>query len=287
MIAYIVDGNWILHRILYTIKTSPENMGKKLSSAFLALVMKDALAVRATHVLVAFDGPEVFRYKVYKGYKESRAEKQKDPERDHLSTINKYEHLGLIQALLTQAGVLWVQPQKHEADDVLASVADQYSSELNIVLGSSDKDDYQVLSESVTMYDSAFKPEPRYITQESAELRKGCLVSQMIDYQTLLGDLGDSIPGFPGFGPKKIENLLKTYGSIKAWYAKGSKEDKQWLIKNQVALKRNRTLVSLVRDLPLPTVAEMIIKKVPVKETYPQTWHDYYNFIHSKRRKLF
>jgi len=45
--------------------------------------------------------------------------------------------------------------------------------------------------------------------------------------------------------------------------------------------------VYMVRDLPIPSLDEMKLRKIRPDERFPLAWHAYYNFVYSKRRKLF
>ena len=59
------------------------------------------------------------------------------------------------------------------------------------------------------------RPDWGFMTADMARNSWGGLeVSQFIDYQILLGDDCDNIPGCDGIGEKKAVRLLKQYGSI-------------------------------------------------------------------------
>src|ERR1700748_1292518 len=202
-----VDGNWFLHRAFHTLHTN-RPIEEALPFHLLSMVCKSALRVRANYLCVAFDGPKVFRYKVYEGYKEGR----KGPVVENTDAENApatgdvYDFLPQIYNLFHELGILFFQPRTREADDVLASVVYKYASKYLIDCGTCDKDGYQYLQPGVRLFDPSFKDKTgktvgRYITQEMGEERKGVACSQMVDYQTLIGDKGDSIPAIKGIGP--------------------------------------------------------------------------------------
>ena len=37
---------------------------------------------------------------------------------------------------------------------------------------------------------------------------------QVVDFQALVGDKVDNVPGVPGIGPKTAQQLLETYGTL-------------------------------------------------------------------------
>ena len=71
---FAVDGNWYLHRAYYTINPKYREVKDALTYSFLSMICKDACMTGCNHLLVAFDGPEVFRYKLYPEYKANRSE---------------------------------------------------------------------------------------------------------------------------------------------------------------------------------------------------------------------
>jgi len=277
-----IDGNWYLHRRWFTLKTS-RSIEEALPYAFLSMIMKDACAVKATHLLVGFDGPSVFRYKVYKEYKGTRHKNTEGGDTED-SSKEIYSYLPAVQRYLESAGIAWIQPKKYEADDVLASVAKQFGrGKAKVILGCRDKDTYQVLGPRVSIYDSALDP-PEYIEVATAEAKKGVKCSQMVAFQTLIGDPTDNIPQYKT--PSEAKKILKTWGSIKNWYANGTREEKLWLKTHHVDLHINRQLVELVSNLELPDLQELVVPKLK-KTNMPKYWYAYQDFLYPKSRGLF
>ena len=108
-----------------------------------------------------------------------------------------------------------------EADDILASVASEAVKQgKKCVMASGDKDQRQCLRQgSVNMQirkrNALGIQDWDFFTADQAETSWGGLkVAQFIDYQILLGDDVDNIPGAPGIGEVTAVKLLKRYGSI-------------------------------------------------------------------------
>lgn len=283
--VFCVDGNWYLHRVWYTLNTK-RPIEEVLPNNFLSLVMKDACAVGATHVLVAFDGAKVFRYKVYPAYKANRDGPKGESTKDDEGGKQIYEYLKAVRDHLTEAGICWVQNSTHEADDVNASAAVQYSElpDTVVVLGAKDKDVYQVLSSKVRLYDSSAKPTPRFITQAKAEKAKGVGVSKMVMYQTLIGDKIDNIPSL--MRPATAQKTINKWKSFKDWFDKGTDEDRRWLRVNQVKLRLNRQLVELKKDLSIPSIAELKVPKLK-RQGMPKAWYVFQDLTYPKMKGLF
>lgn len=314
-VLFVIDSNWYIHRAANTLHTHRQDLGKALARHFLSIVCKDALAVKATHLILAFDGPKVFRYKIYPCYKSGRKEGKKittidsadvsktqsigvdeDSGRDETAL---YDHLPTVFKYLERLGIAFYQPTKYEADDALCSLARRYGPVMQVVCGTQDKDAYQYLDvPNVRLYDSSYKDPktkkaaPRYIDAKFAERVKGVRVSQMVDYQTLLGDKGDSIDGLPGYGPKTTAKVLEKYGSIAKWMKKGTQEEKQFLAEHQARLILNRKLVTLV-DTVLPPFElddakpERISDKKKDKIKPPTAYINWIEWLHPRSKGLF
>lgn len=285
--VFVVDGNWYLHRCFFTLKTS-RPYEDVLPYNFLRLVCKDATILRATHLLVAFDGPNVFRYKLFPGYKASRDKEVVVSETDHEEQgRDVYQYLPATRALLERAGIQWIQSSKHEADDVLASAARQYSvlpEVAQVIMGSQDKDGYQSLIAKVIAYSSSEEP-ARKITAEWASKKLGVKIDQMVMYQTLIGDRIDDIPTL--LGPSKAKAACVKWGSFKNWHAKGSPDDIKWLRQNMIALRLNRKLVEMVTDIGLPDLKSLVVPKQDLGESMPPSWHSYQTLLYPKIKSLF
>ncbi len=264
-----------------------------LPFGFLGLICKDACLVKATHVLVAFDGDRIFRYKVYEGYKSNRVKGEGSasaPDEDYDGEAQQskdiYSYLPAVLRYLEGHGLAWVRNRKYEADDVLASAAAQYSElpDTTVVLGAKDKDIYQCLGPKVRMFDSSAVPEPRFITQVTAEKRKGVKVAQMTQLQTLIGDRIDDIPVLMSEG--RAKKVLAAHGSIGAWFKAANKDERVWLRANQSALKLNKQLVTLVADVALPEMETLKVAKLK-REDMPRSWFAYQSYLYPKSKGLF
>lgn len=270
-----VDGNWILHRAYFTTPDHVQDRGRVICKKFVSMVCKDALANKATEILVAFDGARIFRYKLYPEYKANRGG-------DHDST--PYDYLEGLQAYLGELGIASLQVTQYEADDILCSLAHNVAASSTgptyTVMLAKDKDAYQYIGERVFLYDSSAKPEPKFIKAWDVERRMGLHPSQCLDYQTLVGDKIDNIPQL--VSPAKALQGLQQWGTLKAWL-KGDPVLRKNLSERKDELTLNRKLVSLVADI------EKAVPRKPVwaDNTEVTSYVQWKDFCNPKSKGLF
>jgi len=142
-----------------------------------------------------------------------------------------------------------------EADDIIATVV-KFAKEqdYNVRVVSHDKDLYQLIDDGKIVLVDAIK---RKTVDEDACFEKyGVTPKQFIDYQSILGDSADNVPGVKGIGKVGAEKLLQEFGSLDNIYAniaciKGANQKKLLEFKEQAYMSKQ--LVSL-RDDVLPSL---------------------------------
>lgn len=295
---FACDTNWYLHRCANTLKTN-RPIEEVLPYRLLNMIIKDALHLRCQYICAAFDGPKVFRYKIFPGYKGDRNEKKhrgdREVEVDAVPTVSVYEYLPHIFTLFAEVGLMFYQPRNHEADDVLCSIGHKYGGRYTVIGGTQDKDGYQYLNEDVMLFDASYKnprtkeTEGRYIKVADAERRYGVPAHQMLDYQTLVGDAGDCVPNIPGIKDKRAKEILAEFGTLQNWYKKARGDEKIFITSHKEALRRNRKLVQLSTECPPPN--ELHEWKLPKKKcTNPflsSRYHSYHAWLYPKSKGLF
>ena len=287
--VFVIDGNFYLHRVYYTINPSVRTVEQALCYAFVALICKDALFCKADKVLVAFDGPEVFRYKLYPKYKANRSDnKSEGVMREGFSDI--YSYLPCLLSHLADIGLPFIQPRKYEADDVLCSAAVQYSKYCDVYCGTKDKDAYQYLKGNIALIDSSakYKNGDHYIKViHASDIQgiKGVPANRMLQYQTLIGDKIDNIPSI--LSPAKAKQLLSNYKSIND-ALNGEYSD---LKKRAADLKLNYKLVKMVDDVALPDLQSLKIRRQDLdnetRKSLPSYYFDLVEFSNPRSLSLF
>ncbi|MEM8782571.1 MAG: DNA polymerase I [Planctomycetota bacterium] len=246
---YLIDGHHQFFRAYFAIRggmTSPVT-GEPTNAvfAYTAMLLKLFKDFRPTHVALVIDTPEpTFRDELYPEYKGQRDAPPDDFEPQIPRMIELTERFGIPVIGLPGA----------EADDVMATLAvrlTQADSDLRVRLVSKDKDLDQVLSDRVSRFD----------VQEGTEMdavglqeKKGITPELAVDYQALIGDTADNVPGVKGIGPKTASKLLNEFGSLDALVAgverlKGKQKENLEAGIASGQLELSRKLVTLMRDV--------------------------------------
>ena len=138
-----------------------------------------------------------------------------------------------------------------EADDIIATVvkcAKEKGYKVRIV--SHDKDLCQLIDDDNVVLVDAIKR--KYINEKNCYEKYGVTPKQFIDYQSILGDSADNIPGVKGIGKVGAKKLLQEYSSLDNIYAhideiKGATQKK--LLESKEQAYMSKELVSLHPDV--------------------------------------
>lgn len=140
-----------------------------------------------------------------------------------------------------------------EADDVIATLARQAAERgMDVRIVSSDKDFRQLIGPRIKIYSIRKKQ-----FMDEADLREewGIRPDQVVDFQSLVGDPVDNVPGVPLVGPKKAQALLEQFGTLENVLANADKAPGKKLAENLKTFadqaRMSRKLVELHQYLPL------------------------------------
>ena len=138
-----------------------------------------------------------------------------------------------------------------EADDMIASAVKHAKKQgYNVRVVSHDKDLYQLIDNGKVVVVDAIKNK---VMDEEACLEKyGVLPKQFVDYQSILGDSADNVPGVKGIGKVGAKKLLKEYDTLDNIYKnlatiKGANQKK--LIASKDEAYMSKQLVTLRDDV--------------------------------------
>jgi len=139
-----------------------------------------------------------------------------------------------------------------EADDVIATLAQQGQDGLRCVIATGDKDLAQLVNERVILVNT--------MSNETLDIagvnsKFGVPPERIVDYLTLVGDAVDNVPGVTKCGPKTavkwlaeygtLDNLIAHAGEIKGVVGDNLRAALDWL-------PQGRRLVTVKGDVPLP-----------------------------------
>ena len=201
---------------------------------FIANIGKD---FQTDYIVFALDAKgDTFRNELYDNYKGQRPDVPEDLLKQLPIAISWIEQMGFKTAIRTG----------FEADDIVASIAhDAKLKGLEVRIVSHDKDLYQLIEDENDIY--LFDPTKKVIINEAKCLEKyGVKASQFTDYQSLLGDSADNIPGVKGIGAKTAEALIQQFGTLENIYANLENiEKKRW----KTLLEDSREMAFLSKQL--------------------------------------
>ena len=211
----LVDGSSYLYRAFHAmpdlraVPGDPNSPATGAIRGMINMLQKLRKDVRADYAACVFDahGP-TFRDRLYPAYKANRSA-MPDDLRSQIPPIHEVVRL-LGWKVLNVPGV--------EADDVIGTLAHTAAQQgIEVIISSGDKDLSQLVNEHITVIDT-MNDRRRDIAGVEAEF--GVPPRLMLDYQTLVGDQVDNVPGVPKVGPKTAVKWLLEYGSLEAVVAR-------------------------------------------------------------------
>jgi len=236
-LVIVVDSHSLIYQVFHALPsmTGPSGMEVGAVHGFLRDIIQLIDQWQPDFLICAFDESEVtFRNTLYNQYKAHR-----DPMPEALRA-----QLPLIHSALETLGVSKISMPGFEADDILATIAKvAHDNRAKCLLVTSDKDCRQLLSEHVQMLN--IRKNQIYGIPELAETW-GIKPEQVVDFQAMVGDSVDNVPGVPQIGPKAAQQLLQEFESLDRIY---DNLDRVTGAKRQETLRQHRDQAFLSRDL--------------------------------------
>ena len=209
--VHLIDASYFVFRAYYSVGLEmTDGDGQPVNALygfgrFLGDLLEEA---RPEHVAVAFDESLAtsFRNAIYPAYKKNR-----EPAPPELR-----RQFGLCRELCRLLGLAEFGSPTHEADDIIGTIATRLrATGLRSVLVTRDKDLAQLVRDGDHYWDYAGE---RRFAYGDIEGKFGVRPERMADYQALMGDSVDNIPGVPGVGPKTAAALLSAFASLEELY---------------------------------------------------------------------
>jgi DNA polymerase-1 len=249
----LVDGHYYAYRSFYAIRHLTNSRGEATNALYgMAKALNRMVAdLKPDYAVVIMDGGlPAHRMEQHADYKANRAETPAD-----LSA-----QFPAIEELAPALGFAYLRVEGEEADDILACYAQEAERRgIEAILATNDKDLFQLVSGSVRIY----QPGPdsfALLDPAAVEAKWGVPPAQIGDILTLTGDAVDNIPGVPGVGPKTAAGWIREFGSVENLLANipklKSEKQRAALEASRDLIARNRILVALRCDLPLPQPLE-------------------------------
>lgn len=245
----LVDGHSLAFRAFYAL--NPDNFrtsdGQHTNAVhgFISMLLNILQTENPTHLAIAFDLSRFsFRTEQYPEYKGTRGE----------TPVEFIGQTELLQEALAAMNIKTITRENYEADDVLASLADQSAAQgYEVFVVSGDRDTFQLIGQATTILYPVKGVMNLARMDDAAVLEKyGIHAKQYPDLAALVGETSDNLPGIPGVGPKTAAKWLQLYetldGVLNAADQISGKVGESLRVHRDLAV-RNRTLNHLVRDL--------------------------------------
>jgi len=197
----IIDGNPVMYRAYHAPGTRHLRTSKKQPSGGFFGFLRTFLALKKrlekSHYLFCFDHGRSWRNEVSDEYK-THSEASKP--------VGFSEQLEDARHFLTLVGVPVAREPWLEADDLISVYACQWTETPGhtAVIVSSDRDYFQLVSDSIMVYDDRAK---KFYGPREVEQTLGVKLKYTLDYRCLVGDKADRLSGVLGFGPKRASSL--------------------------------------------------------------------------------
>ncbi len=245
-LVLVIDAPSLIYQVFHAIDSVTGPTGQQLNAVFgFTRDLLDLIEKRQPdYLFCAFDHRDpTFRHELYADYKQSR-EAMPDELRPQIPLIHR---------MLEAMRIPMLELAGYEADDILATVAREAEAlQGRCWLVTNDKDCRQLITEKVMI----FNPRKRELMDQAGVAETwGVRPDQVVDFQTLVGDKIDDIPGVPLIGPKVAQQLLEQFDTLEGVFENldqvAGPKRRENLAKFQEQARITRQLVKLDAHAPL------------------------------------
>lgn len=241
----IVDGRHLLYRSadvnrMLTAEVDGEVVPVGGVHGFLAVLMKLKRRYRGI-VVVAWEGKDNFRFKLYPEYK------KKPPPEPEMRVF--YDELGsqerLLIDILSKLGVRQFRGVECEADDVIGTLVTRWTKP-TIGVFSGDSDLRQLVEgDRVVVLAPGRKGMDVKYNEDAVIDKHGVRPDQIPDLKAIAGDGSDNIPGVKGIGDKGAAKMLNAHDTL-AGVLYAAQAEESWSF-----TERQRGLINATPELKL------------------------------------
>ncbi len=244
--VWVIDSHSLIYQVFHAVRDLTVR-GEPVGAVFgftrdLLYLLEEK---KPDYLFCAFDLPgKTFRHAIYDQYKIHRKEMPEE----------LVPQIGSIHRMVRALGIPALGRESFEADDVLAAMArvtDELGGECLLVTG--DKDCRQLITDRVKMYNIR---KDQVYDRDALRDDWGIRPEQVVDFQALVGDSVDNVPGVPLIGPKFARQLLEKYGTLDEVldhaHQVAGKKRKENLVQYRDQALLSRDLVRLDAHTPVP-----------------------------------
>ncbi len=207
----LIDGHSLAFRAFYALNAenfkNAQGQHTNAVHGFISMMLNILEAEKPTHLCVAFDvSRESFRTQELPEYKGTRGETPEE-------FIGQTE---LLVEALNAMNITSVSRENYEADDLLASLANQGEKEgMRVLVVSGDRDTFQLIRPTTTVLYPVKGVMNLARMDDAAVFEKyGVHAIQYPELAALVGETSDNLIGIPGVGPKTAAKWIQQFGSL-------------------------------------------------------------------------
>lgn len=240
---YLIDGHNVLYRTFFGLPrlSAPDGTPTNVVLGTARILMKILREELPGAIAAVFDTPEPTpRHALFPDYKANRLKVPED----------LAAQIPLVKEAIDALGVPRIEIPGVEADDIIGTLSRIGEEQgMRVVIVSSDKDLYQLVSDRVVVRDGL---KERAVGNEEVRETFGVEPRQVVDLLALAGDPSDNVPGVPGIGEKTAASLLKEFGTLENLLANtgrlsGSRKEK--IERHADTARLGRSLVTIDRNV--------------------------------------
>lgn len=245
----ILDTFNFLHRAYYAIPKSfraPDNTPTNAVYGVCSMIISLINEIKPDYIIAALDSKKpTFRVEEFSNYKAQRKEMDEELR----------VQIPLVFDAIEKMGILKVNCEGYEADDVIGTLVERYKNNFEIYLLSNDRDLWQLISKNVKVMLPSTKGIFEEINSENVQSRLEFEKQFLVDYKALRGDTADNIPGVYGVGEVTAKKLISEYQTIENIYQNIEKIKpeslKKKLVENIETAYLSKKLATIILDCPI------------------------------------
>jgi DNA polymerase-1 len=249
---FLIDGPSLVYRAFYALPESIATSTGEPTNAifgFSSMLVKIVTDHGVQPTIVAWDAGTSGRTELFAEYKAGRRSRP-----DLLKA-----QWSAMEPLVEAFGYRNVKLEGYEADDVIASLAEQArGAGVPVTVVTGDRDVFQLIDEAglvQVMATARGITETKLYDRQAVIDRYGLPPELIPDFYGLKGDTSDNIPGIPGIGEKTASELIQRFGSLEGVLSHvrdiGGPKRKQNLIDHAEDARLSKSLATVNRDLPV------------------------------------
>jgi DNA polymerase-1 len=249
---FLIDGPSLVYRAFYALPESISTSTGEPTNAifgFASMLVKIVTDHGVQPTMVMWDAGSSGREQLFVEYKAGRRSRP-----DLLK-----QQWPAMEPLVEAFGYRNVKVEGYEADDVIATIAEQArTASVPVTIVTGDRDVFQLIDEHglvQVMATSRGITETKLYDRQAVIDRYGIAPELIPDFYGLKGDTSDNIPGIPGIGEKTAGELIGKYGSLEGVLSHvreiGGPKRRQSLIDHADDARLSKQLATARRDVPI------------------------------------